>query len=116
MRKTFELRPEGKHPDRVLEAVKHEIRKYLRRERRRTPPEGVDFWDFDCRIGASADTAETVHVAALIGALDALAQGGATQAYAEVLAKHGHRTKRPVVEGEAGAEGSEAAPADGPDA
>ena len=47
MRKIFELRPEGKHPDRVLEAVKHEIRKYIKRERRRDLPEGAHFWDFD---------------------------------------------------------------------
>ena len=43
MRKTFPLRAEGKHPDRVLEAVKHEIRKYIKRERRRDLPEGADF-------------------------------------------------------------------------
>ena len=34
MRKTYPLRPEGKHPDRVLDAVKHDIRKYQKRERR----------------------------------------------------------------------------------
>ena len=35
MRKTFQLQVEGKNPDRVLDAVKHEIRKYIKRERRR---------------------------------------------------------------------------------
>ena len=34
MRKTFPLTAEGKHPDRLLDATKHEIRKYLKRERR----------------------------------------------------------------------------------
>ena len=34
MKKTFKLNVEGKHPDRVLEAVKHEIRKYVKRQRR----------------------------------------------------------------------------------
>ena len=52
MRKTFELRPEGRHPDRVLDAIKHELRRYMKRERRRALPEGADFWDFDCRLGA----------------------------------------------------------------
>lgn len=101
MRKTFALRPEGKHPDRVLDAVKHEIRKYIKRERRRPLTEGVDFLDFDCRLGRDADSAETVHAAALIGALDALAQSGATQAYVEVLAKPGHRSRRPADAAEA---------------
>ena len=52
MRKTYPLRPEGKHPERVLEAVKHDIRKYQKRERRRELPAGAHFWDFDCRFGA----------------------------------------------------------------
>jgi hypothetical protein len=50
VKKTFQLRPEGKHPDRVLDATKHEIRKYLKRERRRDLPEGVDFWDFRLQV------------------------------------------------------------------
>jgi predicted N-acyltransferase len=95
MRKTFLLRPEGKHPDRVLEAVKHEIRKYLKRERRRALPEGVDFWDFDCKVGPDAAQAAVVHVAELIGAVDALAKDANAQAYVEILAKHGRRQRRP---------------------
>ena len=95
MRKTFELSPEGKHPDRVLEAVKHEIRKYLKRERRRALPEGADYWDFDCKVGPDAAQAATVHVAALIGAVDELAKAASPQAYVEILAKHGKRQPRP---------------------
>lgn len=87
MRKTFPLRPEGKHPDRVLEAVKHDIRKYMKRERRRDLPEGADFWDFDCRFGATQDAAEVVQVSQLTGLLDVLAKGGAEQCYVELLAR-----------------------------
>ena len=47
MRKTYPLHIDGRHPDRVLDAVKHDVRKYLKRERRRDLPEGADFWDFD---------------------------------------------------------------------
>ncbi|MFY8042823.1 MAG: DUF6172 family protein, partial [Rhodoferax sp.] len=42
MKKTFSLAVEGKHPDRLLDAIKHEIRKYFKRERNRSLPEGVD--------------------------------------------------------------------------
>lgn len=94
MRKIFALRPEGKHPDRVLDAVKHEIRKYMKRERRRDLPEGAHFWDFDCRFGADKDSAQTVHPAALIGALDALAKEGAEGCYVELLAQPGVRQPR----------------------
>ncbi|VTU19417.1 MULTISPECIES: DUF6172 family protein [unclassified Variovorax] len=96
MRKTFQLRPEGKNPDRVLDAVKHEIRKYLKRERAHALPEGADFWDFDCRFGLSAETAEAVHLSALIGRVDGVAKEGGAQAYVEILARPGQRTARPV--------------------
>jgi hypothetical protein len=111
MRKTFQLTQEGRHPDRVLEAVKHEIRKYLKRERRRDLPEGVDFLDFDCRCGATKDSAEVVHLSALMTSLDAVAKGGATEAYVEVLAKPGIRQARP-----SGASAKEDHPAQSADA
>jgi hypothetical protein len=93
MRKTFALTPEGKHPDRVLDAIKHELRKYMKRERRRDLPEGFDFWDFDCRLGADQASAEVMHPNALIAQLDALAKTGAAQAYVELLAKPAARQR-----------------------
>lgn len=96
MRKTYPLRPEGKNPDRVLDAVKHDIRKYQKRERRRELPDGAHFWDFDCRFGAHKDSAQTVHPGELIGLLDALAKEGAPQCYVELLAKPAVRQPRPA--------------------
>lgn len=96
MKKTFSLAVEGKHPDRLLEAIKHEIRKYFKRERNRALPEGVDFWDFDCKFGATADEAVTAHPSELNKLIDALAQGGGQQFYVEILAKHGIRKARPA--------------------
>jgi Family of unknown function (DUF6172) len=113
MRKTFQLTQEGRHRDRVLEAVKHEIRKYLKRERRRDLPEGVDFLDFDCRCGATKDTAEVVHLSALMGSLDTVARDGATEAYVEILAKPGVRQARPP--GASAKEDHPAQSADAPD-
>ena len=98
MRKTFQLQVEGKHPDRLLEAIKHEIRKYIKRERRRELPEGSDFWDFDCRFGASAETAEVVHLSAITGLIDGIAKEAGKQFYIEILAKPGKRKPRPAGE------------------
>jgi hypothetical protein len=91
MKKNFPLQTEGKHPDRVLEAVKHEIRKYFKRERNRNLPKGVDFWDFDCKVGLTADTAEVVRVSGVIEAVDLAAKAGETSVYVEILSKHGLR-------------------------
>jgi hypothetical protein len=94
MKKNFPLHAEGKHPDRVLEAVKHEIRKYFKRERNRDVPKGVDFWDFDCKVGLSKDSAEVVRVSGVIEAVDAAAKTGAASVYVEILSKHGVRVLR----------------------
>jgi hypothetical protein len=91
MKKNFPLHAEGKHPDRVLEAVKHEIRKYFKRERNRDVPKGVDFWDFDCKVGLNADSAEVVRVSGVIEAVDTAAKTGAASVYVEILSKHGTR-------------------------
>ncbi len=91
MKKNFPLQAEGKHPDRVLEAVKHDIRKYFKRERSRAVPKGVDFWDFDCKVGLTADTAEVVRVSGVIEAVDAAAKTGAASVYVDILSKHGVR-------------------------
>ncbi len=96
MKKTYPLSAEGKHPDRVLEAVKHDIRKYFKRERNRPVPADADFWDFDCKVGATADSAEAVRVGAVIEAVDALAKTGAAAVYVEILSKHGVRVPAPA--------------------
>ena len=47
-------------------------------------------------FGASAETAQTAHLAEITGLLDALAGDGGAQCYVEILAKPGHRTRRPA--------------------
>ncbi|QDL56774.1 DUF6172 family protein [Rhodoferax aquaticus] len=96
MKKTFKLNIEGKNRDRVLDATKHEIRKYVKRQRRVPLPEGVDFWDFDCKFGLSADLAQVVHFATITGLIDEVAQAGADAFYLELIAKAGHRKTKSV--------------------
>ena len=103
MRKTFKLQVEGKHPDRVLDAIKHEVRKYVKRQRRVPVPAGVDFWDFDCKFGSAEESAEPVHLAEIISRMDAAAAESAAQVFVEVVAKKGHRRMRPA--GQAQADG-----------
>ncbi len=98
MKKNFPLQAEGKHPDRVLEAVKHDIRKYFKRERGRDLPKGVDFWDFDCKVGLDADSAQVCKVGTVIDTVGTLAQGGAHSVYVEILCKPGTRVPAPLRE------------------
>lgn len=98
MKKTFSFEMPNHKPPRVIEAIKAEINRYIKRERRKPLPEGVDFWDFDCRTGKDAETAEPVHVSEITKNIDTASQEYWVAIYIEILAKQGHRTK--VVEQE----------------
>jgi Family of unknown function (DUF6172) len=98
MKKIFQLNIEGKQRDRVLDATKHEIRKYVQRERRKALPEGVDFWDFDCKFGTDADHALAVHFATITQCINDLAAAGSDAFYLELLVKPGVRQAKPKVD------------------
>ncbi len=93
MRKTFPLADPPHKPPQVVASIKNKVRKYLKRERRKALPEGVDFWDFDCQVGQEGPT-KVVHVAELIGAIDTAAENGWATVYIEILAKHGKRRRK----------------------
>ena len=96
MKKTYTLTVEGKNRDRLLEASKHDIRKYVKRERAKSLPEDTDFLDFDCKFGANEKDAAPVHFAEIMVAVDALTRNGADQFYVEIVGKPGHRVARPT--------------------
>ena len=92
MKKNFPLKAPGKADARVIEAIKSDIRKYVKRERRKTPPEGFELWDFNCKVGASAATAEVQPLKEIGRVIDAVAQTGVESVYVEIIAAPGHRT------------------------
>ena len=92
MKKTFPLTSPDHQPARVVEQIKSDVRQYVKRERKKKLPEGVDFWDFDCKVGQAAATADTKHVEELVKAIDETAATGSEAVYIEILAKPGHRT------------------------
>lgn len=94
MKKTFPLHAPGKAAPRVVESIKHDVRKYVKRERAKTLPEGFDLWEFNCKVGAAATTAEAKTLNDVAAAIDAVAMAGGTEVYVEVLAVAGHRAPR----------------------
>ena len=71
MKKTFKLEhPKIKVP-RVVDSVKHDIKKYLKKERKNTLPAGAKYWGFDCKLGASEETAVEVQLPSLTKSIDA---------------------------------------------
>ena len=102
MKKIYKLTDEKKHEDRVLEAVKNDIRKYVKREKKKDlPDKKIMYWDFDCKIGTAPDNAKTVAFELLIKELDAVKSTGATECYVEILAK---AVNKPLKESDTGEE------------
>jgi hypothetical protein len=112
MKKTFKLdHPKIKVP-RLFEAIKHEVKKYLKRERNKKLPEGVDFWDFDCRYGVDEASAEPIHVATINKFISQAEAEQRESFYLEILAKPGHRAKKPLGKMQIAAEEGKAQDAD----
>lgn len=95
MKKTFPLKEPGKADPRVVDAVKHEVRKYVKRERRKTLPEGFTEWNFNCKAGPAPATATVRELDDLGAAIDEVAATGGTEVYVEILAQAGHRPPAP---------------------
>ena len=94
MKKSFKLTDPKKAPARQVDFVKHEISKYIARERRKPTQTGSDFWDFDCKLGKDQDHAATIHVSSINKEIDKVVLEAAEEFYIEILAKPGFRTKK----------------------
>ena len=86
MKKTFQLtHPKIKRP-RLIEAIKNEVKKYIKRERRRDLPTDYDFWDFDCRFGHTAEVAEPIHISEINQHISQAEHEAIDSFYLEVIA------------------------------
>jgi Family of unknown function (DUF6172) len=96
VKKTFQLIHAKIRKDRLVEAVRHEIKKYIKRERGKKLPEGVDFWDFDCKFGQDSEKAKEIHLSEISKCIDQAEQQQLESFYLEIIAKPGHRMKKPI--------------------
>ncbi len=86
MKKTFRLTAPRQDDARVRDKIRHEVNKYVKRERRKELPEGHDRWDFNCRIGATEATAAAIELKVIPTAIDRVAADGAGTVFIEILA------------------------------
>lgn len=94
MKKSFLLTHPKIQLDRLVDSIRAEVNKYLKRERNKKLPEGFDFWDFDCRFGTSPESALPVHVSALSKAVGEAKRTSGDSCYVEILAKPKKRIKK----------------------
>jgi hypothetical protein len=85
VKKTYQLTATNKEPARVVEAIKNEIRKYIKREKRKTLPEGMNVWNIDCKFGKGDETPETIAFQDITKCIDEAAELNCKSIYLELI-------------------------------
>lgn len=87
MNKRFPLHHPRKADARVLDAIKHEVRKYVTRERRKPLLDEALVRTFTCRVGADDASAVTCPLPEVSAALDRFAATGADTVFIAIRAQ-----------------------------
>jgi len=87
MKKTFLLTHPKIKTARLIEAIRRDVKKYLKREKRKSLPDGADYWDFDCKFGPTEDKAEMILVSEISKCITEVEVENLKSFYLEILAK-----------------------------
>jgi len=94
LKKTFQLIEKNKKPERTLDSIKNEIRKYFKRERTKKLPADAIFWEFDCKFGKEESSAELIGSTDIVKALEVTLEEKWPSCYIEIVSKPSAK-KRP---------------------
>ena len=89
MKKTFLLTHPKIKPARLIEAVRRDVKKYLKREKRKSLPDGTYYWDFDCKFGPTEGKAEIILVSEISKCINEAEAENLQSFYLEIIAKLG---------------------------
>jgi len=88
VKKVFQIEQERLKPDRAVDAIKNELRKYVKREKKKDlPNKKTMYWDFDCKFGKSAELAEVCTFEEISTKLNSVVDEGWKTCYVEIMAK-----------------------------
>ncbi len=89
MKKTFLLTDAKKNPQRVLDSIKHNIRKYIKREKRKPLPEGSNFWKINCKFGQTQESAVEIRFEDMMKNINEASQLNLDSFYIELISEAG---------------------------
>ena len=88
MKKVFQIQQERIKPDRAVDAIKNELRKYAKREKKKElPNKKTMYWDFDCKFGKTSELATECTFEEISTQLNSVVEDGWKECYVEVMAK-----------------------------
>ena len=94
MLKTFVIKEENKNSERLVENVKHQIRKYIKRERRKELPEDMNYWHFDCKFARESAELEVIDFKDITKCIDEAAASDDKSFVIEIWAKPAKRERK----------------------
>ena len=95
MKKTFKIEQDKLKPERAVDAIKNELRKYVKREKKKDlPNKKTMYWDFDCKFGKSAEFAKDCNFDYIFTELSGVVNAGWSECYIEVIAKAVDKPKK----------------------
>lgn len=100
MKKTFLLTDAKKDPQRVLDSIKHNIRKYIKREKRKDLPEDSNFWKINCKFGNTEENAVEIRFEDIMKNINDASEQNWDKFYIELIAEAGTMNfkKKEVIE------------------
>ena len=94
MKKTYKLtHPKIKYA-RLIDAAKHDVKKYLRRERNKKLPAGMNYWDFECKYGVTETEAKAIDLSDINKSIDQAQTANLESFYLEIMAVPRHHKKK----------------------
>jgi hypothetical protein len=88
MKKIFKIQQEKLNKERAVDAIKNELRKYIKREKKKDlPNKKTMYWDFDCKFGKSQEFALECDFDHIIMELSNVILAGWDECYIEIIAK-----------------------------
>ena len=87
MQKVIALTHPKLKPARLVDSIKHDVKKYLNRERNKPLPKGMDYWTFDCRFGPSKEASEAIFTSEIGKHIDSAVEQALEEFYLEVIAR-----------------------------
>ncbi|MDQ6979604.1 MAG: DUF6172 family protein [Mariprofundaceae bacterium] len=94
MKKTFTLTHPKTKAARLADAVRCDVKRYLKRECKKELPKGFDQWQFDCKFGPTAEESIVVDVAELGKCISSAEEQQLSSFYMEIVAKPGSDPKK----------------------
>tara|TARA_B110000046_G_C12907419_1_gene361341 strand:+ start:293 stop:661 length:369 start_codon:yes stop_codon:yes gene_type:complete len=85
VKKIYELTAVNKEAERVIEAIKNDIRKYIKREKRKTLPEGMNVWNIDCKFAQNDADPVRIQFQDITKCIDEAAELDCKSIYIELL-------------------------------